>query len=67
VVNQKIIEYRLLGKENVWPKVMMQRKTSKRKLKKHSKRNGLRKKPKEQASNLARVALCCLLENKPAE
>jgi hypothetical protein len=67
VVNQKIIEYRLLGKENVWPKVMMQGKTSKRKLKKHSKKNGLRKEPKEQAGNLARVALCCLLENKPAE
>jgi hypothetical protein len=46
---------------------MMQGKTSKRKLKKHSKRNGLRKEPKEQAGNLARAALCCLLENKPAE
>jgi hypothetical protein len=46
---------------------MMQRKTSKRKLKKHSKKNVLRKEPKEQASNFARVALCRLLENKPAE
>jgi hypothetical protein len=38
---------------------MMQRKTSKRKLKKHSKKNGLRKEPKEQAGNFARAAFAC--------
>jgi len=53
-VNRKIIEYRLSGKENVWLKVMVKRKTSKRRLKKHSKRNGLQKEPKERACNFAR-------------